>query len=60
MKKALLLLALGVVVGYWIGFRDAKVYEDNIVERLVHRTGGSHRALFKANNVDSRLDSITQ
>jgi hypothetical protein len=60
MKKALLILVLGVAVGYWIGFRDAKTYQNNIVVRLVHRTGGSHRALFKANDVDGRLDSLTQ
>jgi hypothetical protein len=60
MKKILVLLALGVALGYWLGFQDAQTNTDNIVVRLVHRTGGANRAHFEANNVDKKLDSLTR
>lgn len=60
MKKALLLLVIGVAVGYWLGFQDAQTNRDNIVVRIVQGTGGSNRANFRGMNVDKKLDSLSR
>jgi hypothetical protein len=41
--KTILMLGLGATLGYFVGFTDARTHEQNVVERLVGRTGGSHR-----------------
>jgi hypothetical protein len=57
MKKALLLLAIGLAVGYWLGFNDAQNNTDDIITRLVTRTGGSTRDAVQS-NADRMLDSV--
>ncbi|HUF30450.1 MAG TPA: hypothetical protein VMM77_07260 [Gemmatimonadaceae bacterium] len=44
MRKLLLLLLVGIALGYWIGWQDARVNNETIVSRLVTRVGGDHRA----------------
>lgn len=51
MKKVLLLL-VGIAIGYFVGFRDARAHDETIVARLVTRVGGDHRA-----NVITDVDS---
>jgi len=60
MKKALVLLAVGVMLGYWFGFQDAQTHSDNIVVRIVNGTGGANRANFRGTNVDKQLDSLSR
>jgi hypothetical protein len=43
MKNVLLLLA-GLVIGYFVGFKDARTHDETIVARVVARVGGDHRA----------------
>jgi hypothetical protein len=43
MKKVLLLL-VGIAIGYFVGFKDARSNDETIVARLVTRVGGDHRA----------------
>jgi hypothetical protein len=43
MFKLLLLLALGVVIGYHYGWNDAQVNDKRIVERMVDGIGGKTR-----------------
>lgn len=57
MRKILLLLAIGVAIGYWWGFKDAKVNEHDIVSRLVSRAGGATRGNV-TNNTDRLMDSL--
>lgn len=57
MKKALVLLALGIAAGYWWGFNDAKVHRHDIVTRLVNQAGGKTRESLKT-NPDELLDSL--
>ncbi len=57
MKKALLLLLLGLAAGYFIGFKDAQAHKKDIVSRLVARTGGSNRSRF-SNDVDASLEGV--
>jgi hypothetical protein len=43
MKKILLIL-IGIAIGYFVGFQDAGKHDETIVARLVARVGGDHRA----------------
>jgi hypothetical protein len=51
------LLAIGVVIGYWIGFGDARTHEENVAVRLVERvrTGMGSGV---GNNVDSVMNRL--
>lgn len=60
MKKALVVLAIGIAVGYWLGFQDAQMNRDNIVVRIIQSTGGANRANFRGPNVDRQLDSLSK
>lgn len=57
MKKALVLLVVGVAVGYWWGFTDARTYHADVVTRLVQRVGGRTRSAL-GTNTDHLLDSL--
>lgn len=57
--KLLLILVIGVVLGYFIGFGDAKSHDENFVSRIVHNVGGSTRDKVK-NNADSLADSVSK
>ncbi|HEY7878000.1 MAG TPA: hypothetical protein VIC55_07235 [Gemmatimonadaceae bacterium] len=59
MRKVLILLALGVVVGYWWGWTDAQVNQEDVVTRMVNRAGGKTRSSVKA-NTDQTMDSLEQ
>lgn len=57
MRKALLLMAIGVAGGYFIGFSDAGKHEQNIVYRLVdHVKGLGHES--DANDVDAVMERL--
>ncbi len=43
MFKYLLLLALGIAIGYSYGWKDAQVNEKNVAERVVERIGGDNK-----------------
>lgn len=61
MKKALLLLIVGIAVGYWLGFNDAQSNSEDIVTRLVNATGGSTRNTIGSKaNVDRLADSLAR
>jgi hypothetical protein len=57
MKKALLLIALGIAAGYWIGFNDAQEHSRNIVARLVARAGGGNRDRVR-NDIDATMERV--
>lgn len=57
MLKFLVVLAIGVGIGYGLGFRDAKVHRETIVTRLVQRVGGSNRASYR-NDVDAKMERL--
>jgi hypothetical protein len=59
MRKALVLLAIGVALGYTWGWRDAHINDDDIVTRIVSRVGGSTRGELK-NDPDHLLDSLSR
>jgi len=57
MLKYVILLVIGVCVGYSLGFQDAKQHDENVVERLVGRVGGTNRENMKT-DVDGQMDKV--
>lgn len=57
MRKVLFLLVVGVAVGYWWGWTDAQVNQDDVVTRLVNQAGGKTRSSMNA-NADQTMDSL--
>jgi hypothetical protein len=57
MLKYVILLVIGVCVGYGLGFQDAKQNDENVVARLVMRVGGNNRNNVKT-DVDAQMDQI--
>jgi hypothetical protein len=56
MKGYVALFLLGIVVGYFYGFSDAKSHRDNVVRRVVSTVGGSNRSKL-SNDVDARYET---
>ena len=52
--KILLVLVIGIAIGYSYGFNDAKQHEHNIVVRAVDRVGGSNRGRY-GEDVDAQM-----
>ena len=57
MKKTLFLLVVGLALGYWLGFNDAQVNEQNVAVRLINQAGGKTRETLRS-NTDRQLDSL--
>jgi hypothetical protein len=57
MLKYVILLVIGVCVGYSLGFQDAKQNDQNVVARLVTRVGGSNRDNVRT-DVDAQMDKV--
>ncbi len=57
MFKTLMLIVVGLCLGYFMGFSDGRVHRQNVVARMVDRVGGSHRDAV-ANDVDKQMDSV--
>lgn len=55
MVRAVVLIALGVVVGYTYGYKDARRHDKSVVERVLDRAGGSARGKYDP-NLDRQLD----
>jgi len=57
MLKYVILLVIGLCVGYSLGFQDAKQHDQNVVSRLVDRVGGTNRENMKT-DVDDQMDKV--
>ena len=57
MFKFLLILVVGVAIGYSLGFKDAKKYNRTVIERVVGRVGGKNRGAYDT-NLDKQAESI--
>lgn len=55
--KIILLIGLGATLGYFAGFNDARAHDENVVERLVARAGGSSRENVKT-DVDKEMTTL--
>lgn len=57
MLKYVILLVIGICVGYSLGFQDAKQNDQNVVARLVTRVGGANRENVRT-DVDAQMDKV--
>jgi hypothetical protein len=56
MKQLVVALIIGIVIGYFYGFADAKSHRENVVRRVVSTVGGSNRAKL-SNDIDARVEA---
>ena len=57
MFKFAFALVVGISIGYFYGFDDAKKNDANVVERVVDRVGGSNRGKYN-NDIDKWMDNL--
>lgn len=57
MIKTLLLVFVGVVIGYFTGFSDAQRHADNLAVRVVNQIGGSNRGRVST-DVDKQMENV--
>jgi hypothetical protein len=57
MKQLVVALIVGIVIGYFYGFADAKSHRDNVVRRIVSTVGGSNRSKL-SNDVDAKVEAV--
>jgi len=57
MLKFAIVLVIGIAIGYFYGFGDAKKNDDHIVTRLVERVGGSSRGKYST-DVDKKMEAL--
>ena len=56
MLKFIFVLVVGISIGYFYGFADAKKNDVTVVERIVDRVGGSNRGKYRA-DIDKQMES---
>lgn len=57
MKLAFIALLLGISIGYFYGYDDARHHTKNIVERTVDKVGGKNRDRM-SNDVDKQTEDV--
>lgn len=57
MFKYVFVLVVGISIGYFYGFDDAKKNDENVVARTVERVGGKNRGQYN-NDVDKRMEAL--
>jgi len=57
MLKVLLILIVGICIGYWVGWDDAQTYSKPIYIRAVESVGGANRNKVKT-DPDAQMDSL--
>jgi hypothetical protein len=57
MFKFAFALVVGISIGYFYGFADARKHAENIVTRVVAEVGGSNRDRY-SNDIDKRMDNL--
>jgi hypothetical protein len=57
MLKFAIVLVIGIAIGYFYGFDDAKKNDENVVTRVVERVGGSNRGKYST-DVDKKMEAL--
>ena len=57
MFKFAFALVVGISIGYFYGFDDAKKHDENVVTRVVDSVGGSNRDKYRT-DVDKQMDAV--
>ena len=52
--KSIIILVVGLVVGYTFGFKDSKQHEENIAVRAIGKIGGGSRDKVRS-TVDEKM-----
>lgn len=53
MLKLIIVLVVGLCLGYFLGFADSKKHDDTVVTRVVHRIGLGGGA--QSNDIDAKM-----
>ena len=59
MIRVIFIFAVGIALGYWVGFKDARTHRQDIVARTVGRVGGKTRADVSG-DVDRKTQSVVE
>jgi uncharacterized membrane-anchored protein YhcB (DUF1043 family) len=43
MFRIIMAIVIGIAIGYFVGFKDAQTNRQNVVERVISKTGGGLR-----------------
>lgn len=57
MLKFIFVLVIGIAIGYFYGFGDAKKNDENVVTRVVDRVGGSSRGKYST-DIDKKMETL--
>ena len=57
MLKFAIVLVIGIAIGYFYGFDDAKKNDENVLTRVVERVGGSSRGKYST-DIDKKMETV--
>jgi hypothetical protein len=57
MFKFVFVLVVGISIGYFYGFDDAKKHDENVVTRVVAQVGGNSRGKYH-HDIDKQMDNL--
>jgi hypothetical protein len=57
MFKSVLLICVGLLLGYFAGFNDAQDHSENLGARIIHRVGGDNRERVST-DVDKQMEQV--
>ena len=59
MLRVLFIFAVGMSLGYWVGFKDARTHRQDVVARTVARVGG-HTRQDVSGDMDKKMERLEQ
>ena len=57
MIKTLLILVIGIAIGYSYGYKDARLHDRDVLTRMIDRVGGSNRGKYNQ-DIDKTMDKV--
>lgn len=57
MIKTLLILVVGIAIGYSYGFSDARAHDRNVLTRTIEKVGGSNRGKYNQ-DIDKTMEKV--
>ena len=57
MIKTLLILVIGIVIGYSYGYKDARLHDRDVLTRTIDRVGGANRGKYNQ-DIDKTMDKV--
>jgi hypothetical protein len=59
MIRVIFIFVVGLGLGYWVGFKDARMHKEDVVARTVARVGGQTRRDVGV-DVDQKMQKVEQ